>query len=142
MREIKFRLIKDNKIVGYEKHKLYIEPHTDKHNVCIYHSRTQHEMSWYEITLCPKEYLPHDNKNQFTGLRDANGKEIYEGDILLTDPESKKAKALVVWDDSHSQWAYTYNQLSNHSIRQEILDIINAVILGNVWENPKLLEEK
>lgn len=67
MKEIKFRLIKDNKIVGYEEHKLLESPMGNKRNVYIYHSRTGHELSWYEITMCPKEYIAHDDKNQFTG---------------------------------------------------------------------------
>lgn len=62
MRTIKFRLIKDNKIVGYEKHKLLTAPITNKKNIYIYHSRTGHELSWYEITMCPKEYIAHDDK--------------------------------------------------------------------------------
>lgn len=142
MRTIKYRLIKNNKIVGYEEHRR-LNDGMDHFSVHIYHSRTQHPMSWKEIVSCPDEYLKHDDKNQYTGLKDKNGKEIYDSDILLTDPESpKKARATVMWDEHHSQWAYTYDRLCNHSIRQEILDIIKPIILGNIYEKPRTTKRR
>jgi len=61
MRTIKFRLIKDKKIVGYEEHRR-LNDGMDHFSVHIYHSRTGHPMSWKEITVCPDEYLKHDDK--------------------------------------------------------------------------------
>lgn len=61
MKEINFTLTKDNKIVGYEKHKFLSNPLV-KEGIYIYHSRTGHELSWYEITICPEEYIQHNNK--------------------------------------------------------------------------------
>lgn len=59
---MKFQLFKNKKAVGFEQHKLLTDPITKKSNIYIYHSHTGHEMSWYEITFCPKEYITHDNK--------------------------------------------------------------------------------
>lgn len=70
MNEIKFRLIRNNKIVGYEKHKLLTDPITKEKNIHIYHSHTGHELSWYEITMCPEEYIKHDNKHLYMFLEE------------------------------------------------------------------------
>lgn len=78
---------------------------------------------------------------QSTGLIDKNGEEIFEGDVLLTyDGELAK----VYWDDVLAGWfvdfIYEIAELS------EVADIQSGrsicEIIGNIYENPELLEEK
>ena len=77
---------------------------------------------------------PH---SQYTGLKDTNGKEIYEGDLLniVIDfgygPQGVIAK--VVWKDSG--WQFDSDAGCEYGA-----DGVGEVI-GNIYENPELLED-
>lgn len=78
---------------------------------------------------------------QFTGLYDKNGKEIYEGDIIIFDYEKEIAKPCKVFFHD-CQWKCVsadekWGDNLNEFIPEEELEII-----GNIYENPELLEKK
>lgn len=71
---------------------------------------------------------------QCTGLKDKNGKPIYEGDILQCELEIK-SKNVVEWDS----YFLTYKLGANHLAA---LSIERWMIIGNIYENPELLNNK
>jgi uncharacterized phage protein (TIGR01671 family) len=66
---------------------------------------------------------------QFTGLKDKNGKEIYEGDVLkLTSVESRISGAV---EFSNGRFSF-----SEEPLFQERTDTLE--IIGNIYDNPEL----
>ena len=77
---------------------------------------------------------------QSTGLKDKNGKEIFEGDIL----DYKGRKALVRWHGSYASFIYRFvDELQNRNTEWKPLYLayMKCEIIGNIYENPELLED-
>ena len=92
------------------------------------------------------EYIVHEfwmpvhpeSVGQYTGLKDKNGTEIYEGDIL----EVKHLMGRVVGELIFKHGAFLlddggYSYLGDHLANSEYIKVI-----GNIYENPELLEVK
>ena len=71
---------------------------------------------------------------QFTGLKDKNGKEIYEGDILQYSYSRDTTGKDVITDTYTVEW----DQLKE-GVGFALPFLNNAEIIGNIYENPELL---
>lgn len=84
-------------------------------------------------------------KRQFTGLRDNNDREVYEGDIVLCDSTSTGKERRVICYDLHQLKYKTVPLVAYHSnagrggwTGYEVK--YHNEVIGNIYENPELLE--
>ena len=138
MREIKFRVLMDYRIYYQDKYDAYSDNLTSI-DIC---KKTITITSFYNYE---NVYRFEDEKvklMQYTGLKDKNGKEIYEGDIVLIklDETSTWYKTVV----GFKKGAFIANLIDkedyvyifHHGFTDDDFEII-----GNVYENKNLLEE-
>lgn len=91
-----------------------------------------------------KEFGVNAKVNEFelmqsTGLFDKNGKEIFERDIV----DYKGRKAVVKWHGSYASFIYKFvDELQNRTTGWQplYLSYYHFEIIGNIYENPELLE--
>jgi uncharacterized phage protein (TIGR01671 family) len=70
---------------------------------------------------------------QFTGLKDINGKEIYEGDICK---HNNDIAVIVFWEG-----AFIFNKYYTHNNSLTNFACIRTFeIIGNIYETPELLQ--
>lgn len=87
------------------------------------------------ITVSPDEI----ELMQSTGLKDKNGKEIFEGDIV----DYKGREAVVKWHGSYASFIYRFvDELQERASDWEplFLACYHFEVIGNIYENPELLE--
>ena len=82
---------------------------------------------------------------QSTGLKDKNGKEIFEGDIVQFEDCYTETDFLYV-NTGIVEWSQGSFTITNRDSVEmgDLLDgeFLDVTIIGNVYENPELLEKK
>jgi len=116
MREIKFRAWHDERKIMF--------PHWSIWKTDLFH---------YEEAACL-------HLMQFTGLKDRNGKEIYEGDIVkysehyFGDHKENECIEVVEWDEKEASYPCKLTSTG-------FADGPNwCEVMGNIYENPELLK--
>lgn len=92
------------------------------------------------------DHIWHDDdfiKRQWIGILDKNGKEIYEGDIIeIKHPhKGRYYKGIVVYEKYYYTGKdFNFPHYDNPSNAFE--DMTYVEVVGNIYENPKLLENE
>jgi uncharacterized phage protein (TIGR01671 family) len=122
MREIKFRAWKPNGILG--------------------HMSTVESIDWeHNMLFCggvSNWQLSNVNLMQYTGLKDKNGTEIYQSDLVAFTEGGKRKQGEIVWKDREALFAVQMDDGWGSMALQNLDDI---EILGNIYESPELLEQ-
>jgi len=149
MREVKFRALNsDNELI-------YGLPYTDGVNETTYYKEFNNRMCWRneDGAHCNQPYK-NGTLMQYTGLKDKSGTEIYEGDIVITEqPEIRDdcdtwvrtdwgnavvsitpESGVTMKTDGGDYWSWDDDATVMH--------IRFIEIIGNIYENPELLEDK
>lgn len=95
---------------------------------------------------CDNEWIVNNDLHlmQSTGVFDDECREIFEGDILGVESDEGTLNVNVFWDEEHALFMFESKQHNEKEALAELLEDNSYPyeILGNIYENPELLEVK
>ena len=136
MREIKFRVLIDREMYYQDKYEAYGD-NLSSIDICketititsFYNYEDVYRFEYEEVKLM-----------QYTGVKDKNGKEIYENDLISCN---KYKNIVVFFENGCFKVKYPKNDTTNVICTLDtFLEKYKCKISGNIYENKKLEENR
>ena len=130
MREIKFR-------AWDKKEKLMLQDIQTMYDGSCNHKETEERYGWIS---CFDSFINNDNYvvMQYTGLKDKNGTEIYEGDIC--NCREYECFGKVEWNNEEAGFYFCVAMEGGGFEEEHLYDYVDELeVIGNIYDNPELL---
>ena len=123
----------------------YIFKHISSGNIEVkyYYLNQLEDRPTKELSPCFVADYELLSRGQYTGQNDDTNKEIYEDDITISalkSADGEKFRDVVKFENGCFVLADKYQHLHNLCIGDK--DIIGIEVIGNIYENPDLIESK
>lgn len=131
------------KLRAWDKDRKYME-YTDKNLVVCFSDGGVDAVDHTTFSLSCTS-MENFELMQSTGLKDKNGTEIYEGDIVeFKYPYDKRIKTtgVIVWNDNIACFGISMKETTEQYELYRITAENYLTVMGNRYTNPELLEEE